>query len=273
MSRVERIGDATLYLGDARDVLPTLAGIDAVVTSPPYNQMSGLLREPSGSWAKSDFGLQFVRNWQQSGYDDDMPEPAYQADQIAILEACAVACSSSASLFYNHQIRWRDGVCIHPIAWVTPDRWNLRQEIIWDRCGGMMFNARMFVRFDERVLWFTRAGGNWTWNQEAVGDGTIWRIAREQNKEHPVAFPVGLPWRCIRAATNPDDLVLDPFAGSGTTGVAAAMLGRRFVGIERSPEYFDLMCRRISEAQRQGDLLRSSKPPKAEQIDMLAGMV
>jgi hypothetical protein len=83
----------------------------------------------------------------------------------------------------------------------------------------MMFNARMFCRFDERILWFVR--GEWKWNQTSVGLGTIWKIPVEQN------------------------LVLDPFMGSGTTGVAAVKLGRKFIGIEIEPKYFDIACRRI----------------------------
>ena len=132
----------------------------------------------------------------------------------------------------------------------------MRSEIIWNRGGGMMFNARMFVRFDERILWFTR--GKWKWNQECVGFGTIWEIARAQNKAHPVAFPEELPARCIAATTDPGDLVLDPFMGSGTSGVAAVRAGRRFVGAEMDPTHFDTACRRIAEAQRQGDMFRDA---------------
>jgi DNA modification methylase len=81
------------------------------------------------------------------------------------------------------------------------------------------------------------------------------RIARQQSqqgKEHPVAFPVSIPARCIYAASSPEDSVLDPFMGSGTTGVACANLGRRFIGIENNPTYFDIACERIRQAQRQG---------------------
>jgi site-specific DNA-methyltransferase (adenine-specific) len=58
----------------------------------------------------------------------------------------------------------------------------------------------------------------------------------------------------IENSTDPDGLVVDPFMGSGTTGVAAVRLGRRFAGVEFEPQYFDLACRRIEEAQRQSDL-------------------
>jgi DNA modification methylase len=264
--REERIGDCRLILGDCLEVLPTLGPVDAVVTSPPYNQMTGLMREPSGSWAKSDFGRSFVENWQTKGYTDDIPEEEYQVQQNSLFALIGTIAAPNASLFYNHQIRWRDGNMLHPIDWFKPAGWKMRSEIIWDRGGGMMFNARMFVRFDERILWMTR-GKTWKWNQSHVGLGTIWRIAREQNKTHPVAFPVQLPANCIGAATDPNDVVLDPFMGSGSTLVACAKLDRRGVGIEIDPGYFDDACRRVEEAYRQPDMF-IERPAPAVQTGM-----
>jgi DNA modification methylase len=247
------IGNAMLYLGDCIEILPTLSKIDAVVTSPPYNQLGELPENGSGLWGKSQGGSGFLRAWAASSYSDSMDEQAYQDWQNALFAAVAGKCNDTASMFYNHQIRWRDGDCLHPVKWFQPDGWRLRQEIIWNRGGGMMFNARMFVRFDERILWFVR-GKEWIWNQESVGHGTIWNVAREQQqqgKEHPVAFPVALPARCISSATKPGDTVLDPFMGSGTTGVACMNLGRKFIGIEIERKYFDIACERIDQAQRQ----------------------
>ena len=267
MLREEIIGDCRLLLGDCRAILPTLSNVDIVVTSPPYNQMTGLLRPPSGSWARKDFGRAFVDKWQADGYTDDLPEADYQTQQNELFSMMRSTMNPTGSLFYNHQVRWRDGNCIHPVDWFKPAGWRLRTEIVWDRCGGMMFNARMFCRFDERILWFT-ASNHWTWNQSSVGDGTVWRIAREQNKEHPVEFPIEIPIRCIRAVSNPDDTVLDPFMGSGTTGVACVNLGRQFIGIEIEPRYFDIACRRIEEAYRQPSLF-AEPAPRAVQETLL----
>jgi len=264
--REEQIGECRLILGDCLEVLPTLGKVDAVVTSPPYNQMSSIGAKPSGLWGDSSGGLGFVNAWLESGYADDMDEDAYQAWQNDLFARIGDVCNPTASLFYNHQLRWRDGECSHPIQWFRPSGWRLRSEIIWDRCGGMMFNARMFVRVDERILWFARSD-NHKWNQTSVGLGTIWKIPRAQNKEHPVAFPTELPFRCIESATDPGDLVLDPFAGSASTGVAAINLGRRFIGIEREPKYFDIACRRIEEAYKQPRLFAEPKPkPKQEAL-------
>lgn len=236
----------TIYHGDCRNVLPNLRGVNCTVTSPPYNQLGKIAgKKASGMWGRRGSGLGFVEAWSDNGYADDMDEFAYQRWQNQIFGMVAECSADDASLFYNHQIRWRDRVCIHPVEWFRPDGWKLRQEIIWDRMGAMMFNARMFARFDERVLWFVR--DEWKWNQEAVGFGTIWRIPKEQNKSHPVAFPEGLPGRCIAATTDEGDLVLDPFMGSGATLRAAKDIGRRAVGVDLDEKWCEAAARRMQQ--------------------------
>ena len=71
----------------------------------------------------------------------------------------------------------------------------------------------------------------------------------------------------IRSWTNAGDIVVDPFMGSGTTGAASAKLGRKFIGIEIEPKYFDIACKRISDAYKQGDMfVERPKPPKQEKM-------
>lgn len=225
-------------------------------------------RKPSGLWADKSGGLGFVTAWKESGYTDDLNESDYQQEQNTLFGMLAGRCTRTASLFYNHQLRWRDGDCLHPVDWFKPPTWKMRSEIIWDRAGGMMFNARMFCRFDERILWFVQSD-KWKWNQDSVGLGTVWRIPREQNKEHPVAFPEAIPHRCISAATHVGDLVCDPYTGSGTTGAAAVKLRRRFVGAEREIKWFDIACKRIAEATRQSDLFIQDDAPPETQDELL----
>lgn len=266
--KIEQISEGvTLHLGDCRDVdLP--AGIECIVTSPPYNQMEDIAkRKPGGLWAEKNGGLGFVENWKNGAYPDAVDEPEYQNQQNMLFAGLAGRCTPTASLFYNHQLRWRNGTCLHPIDWFKPATWKLRSEIIWDRGGGMMFNARMFCRFDERILWFVQSD-KWKWNQASVGLGTVWRIAREQNKEHPVAFPEEIPHRCIAATTHVGDLVLDPYMGSGTSGAAAAKLRRRFVGCEREQKWFDIACKRISEALKQPDMFVEQPKVREHQMGM-----
>lgn len=76
--------------------------------------------------------------------------------------------------------------------------------------------------------------------------------ASEGPKEHPTQKPLALMKWCLKWTGAQS--ILDPFMGSGTTGVAAVQMGRDFIGIEREPKYFDIACKRIEDAQRQGDL-------------------
>lgn len=236
----------TIYHGDCQEILPQLEPVDCVVTSPPNNQLGNLPENGSGLWGQSTGGAGFLRAWRSNSYSDGLPEDEYIAFQNRIFSSITV--SENASLFYNHQLRWRNGCLSHPVRWFVPQMWNLRQEIIWDRGGGMMLNARMFCRWDERILWFVRS--SWHWNQDMVGVGTIWRIARQQQqqgKEHPVAFPQEIPTRCIAATTRKNDLVLDPFMGSGTTLRAAKDLGRRAIGIEIEERYCEIAANRLRQ--------------------------
>ena len=72
--------------------------------------------------------------------------------------------------------------------------------------------------------------------------------------DHPTQKPIRLMKWCIGQLRNDAQTILDPFMGSGTTGVAAVQMGRKFIGIEREPKYFDIACKRIEDAQRQGDM-------------------
>jgi site-specific DNA-methyltransferase (adenine-specific)/modification methylase len=85
-----------------------------------------------------------------------------------------------------------------------------------------------------------------------------------ENKQHPTQKPVGLMAWCIELAGNPET-ILDPFMGSGTTGVAAIQLGRKFIGIEREPKYFDIACKRIEQAVAQGQLFAPEQPKQVQE--------
>jgi len=86
---------------------------------------------------------------------------------------------------------------------------------------------------------------------------------------HPTVKPMDVITRLMRNCSNIGGSILDPFMGSGTTGVACVQLGRRFTGIELDPDYFDIACRRIDEATRQPRLDLSEPEPKPEQLDLM----
>lgn len=237
---------ATIYLGDCHDVLPQLeaGSVDLVVTSPPYNQADNIDR---GRGHKARWHTMTERAvW----YADSMDPEAYASWQVEILEMCAAALKPDGSVMYNHKPDHTARKVVHPLDWLRRVKGlELIEEIVWARPGGMAFNAGLFVPTHEMIYWLCRRGSKPRWpTRAAMAWGSVWRMAYDREiPEHPCAFPAELPMRCIAALTEPGDLVLDCFAGSGTTARAAKNLGRQAILIEEKPEYVDLAVRRLAQ--------------------------
>ncbi len=229
----------TLYHGDCREIVPQLGLFTLVFTSPPYNQNLQAFK-PSGMHKET--------NWVKrisSSYYDTMDEPEYQREQIELLDICHDRATDDGSLFYNHKLRWRDTIPIFPISWLLQTKWKMRQEIVWARDGSVTQNAKMFPPSDERIYWMRNKSFKWaranpTWM-------SVWKISSDADTPHPVAFPIELPTRAIVSVTEEGDSVLDPFAGSGTTGRAAKDLGRKCTLIEREERYCEIAARRMAQ--------------------------
>lgn len=229
--RVEHIGDATLYLGDARDLLGGITA-DALVCDPPYGigearQQNGRISVPG----KSRLGTTTpIVDWGRAEWDDETADDAL---------ALALRATRWAIVFGGNYYTLPPSPC-----WLVWDKLNSGEfadcELAWT-------NLPKAVR-RLRYLW----------------NGMI-KAPGEVRGDHPTQKPIGVMKWAIGHL--PDDVVtiLDPFAGSGTTGVACVQLGKRFIGIEREPQYFDAMCRRISEAYRQPRLFEE---PKAKPVQL-----
>lgn len=238
----------SIYLGDCVEVLPEISAVDLIVTSPPYNTLgsriprvgTGLMRDRQRWTAKIA----------DAGYHDDRDETAYQLWQQTVAVGLANATRPGGSFFYNHKLRFRDGVILHPLDLIRSFRgWSLRQELIWSRPSSMVLNARMFPPSDERIYWLVRDGDKWHWNLEANRWRSVWDISPVSDVEsgHACPFPLEIPTRAILGTTNPGDLVLDPFMGTGTTLRAAKNLGRRAIGIEIEERYCELAAQRLGQ--------------------------
>ena len=107
----------------------------------------------------------------------------------------------------------------------------------------------------------------WTSMQKALRAFVCNRSALV-GSQHPTQKPIALMRWCIEQAGNPQT-ILDPFMGSGTTGVAAVQMGRSFIGIEREPKYFDIACKRIEQAYAQGDFFVAPPKAKQEQVSLI----
>ena len=251
--RIETIGNAELYLGDCREILPTI-GADSVnwcVTSPPYNLHKENHTSPNAATETNAAMSAKYADW----YDDDRDEAEYQQEQKWIVAHLLRICTDS--VFYNHRIRYawharnKDApLCkvYHPMHWLSD--FPIWCEIVWDRCGGSTPTGR-YQQGHELVYQI----GKPSRIQKSLGMTDVWRIPADSGSGHVCAFPSRLVENCLQPNTVIGDTVIDPYMGSGTVGMVAAGLGLGFIGIEAEPRYFDIACRRIEDAQRQGRLI------------------
>lgn len=230
----------TLHHARCEDVLPTLRSFDMVMTSPPYN----LKRQ---WWSQGANGIHgtLARKFTDEWYEDTVPEAEYQAQQRKLIEEMLAKCTGSVC--YNHKLRYamkREGRTLHPMEWLNG--LPLWVEIVWDKGGGPALNSRRPVPADERIFVLGRPKA---WNN--LGYTNIWRISPPMNAPHPCPFPIELAKRCIAMFTDPGDLVLDVYGGMGTTGAAAALLGRRAVLVEADEKYCQIAAMQLERVQAQ----------------------
>ncbi len=211
------------------------------VTSPPYNQQLQSQVNPTGMHSENSW---FHRL--DSAYADAMPEEDYQAWQVELLTLWFDLVVDGGSFFYNHKHRYRNRQPIIPLDWIRKTPWRFRQEIIWDRRGGVAANAEMFIPGDERFYWLEKEGPH-VWNGVGNNRTTVWPISPQQNDGlHVCPYPIELVATPIECVSNPGDLIADPFLGSGTTIVAAEQTGRLCYGIELAPKYCAVVLERLA---------------------------
>ena len=254
------IGNCRLVLGDSKEFLKTMdsESVDVAVTSPPYNTLptSG---KASGIHAERLSGKNQWIERAAAGYFDSRPEEEYQAWLLSILSECVRVCRGL--VWVNHKVRYRDGAAVHPARFIP---YPIYAEVIWDRRGSMALNCKRFAPSHECLLAF---GSPHWWNDEFNGLMSVWQIGFDRdNNEHPCAFPMEIATRPIQSSCPPDGTVFEPFMGSGTTGVAAVRLGRKFIGVEIDERYFDIACKRI--AAEYDTLFEQPAAPVESQAEM-----
>jgi hypothetical protein len=234
------IGDAVLYLGDCLEILPTLPKVDAVITDPPYGIA---LQLGMGGGYKGDGGM-----WAGVGISGDEDVSARDAAlQLADAPFAAFASPRRAPPpEFRAVVVWDKGE--HTGAGDLSMPWKPSFELVY--VGGRGWSANH------------RGGGVIRFNAVAgcVAD------RNDGARFHPFEKPAALMAHFVERA--PAGVICDPFMGSGTTGVACAQLGRKFIGIEIEPKYFDIACRRIEQAYAQGKLFQEPLP-KQEQAALI----
>ena len=245
---------ARVVVGDCVAELEKLpaACVDLVFADPPYNlQLQGDLKRPDDSRVDAV----------DDAWDKFASFGAYDDFTRAWLLACRRVMKPNATLWVigsYHNI-FRVGTLLQDLGfWILND-------IVWRKSNPMPnFRGRRFTNAHETLIWAAResTNRNYTFNYEALKAGnndvqvrSDWFIplctgeerlkTHDGKKLHPTQKPQALLARVILSASRPDDLVLDPFCGSGTTGAVAHRLRRRFIGIERDADYAAAARKRI----------------------------
>jgi DNA modification methylase len=219
VSHTETLAEGvTLYLGDCKEILPTLGKADAVVTDPPYGIGSIWVGGKGHGWGNAD-AAKLVRNQ----WDSETPTP----------ELLSLVISKG------------------------------EEVVIW---GGNYFSlptSRGWLVWNKPERNFTLAEAELAWTNIDTVIRVYDGIRSDPGREHPTQKPIDLMKWCVNRLKG--KTILDPFMGSGTTGVAAVKLGRKFIGIEIEEKYFDIACRRIDDALKQPDLfIERAKSAKQE---------
>lgn len=216
MNRIERIGDATLYLGDARDIAESMPGVDCVVTDPPY----GL-----GISAQLFTGAR--KRMERSDWDNRT------VGMVTALPKLAPSIIWGGNYYELPPARcW--------LSWFKPDA------------------PPSMAHFELAWTDLDRTSRQISYSIAATNPERI---------THPTQKPLAvMEWTLTFTGGY---TIFDPFMGSGTTGVACANMGRKFIGIEIEPKYFDIACRRIERAYAQPRLFKDEPPqPKQEVMDL-----
>lgn len=228
------IGDCQLYLGDGYNIMPVIERPDHIITDPPFDE-----KTHAGNLVNIDF--------------HHLLNPADLARNfLSICDGWVIAFCA-----FEQLASYRDGA---GDAWIRSG--------IWDKIANMpQMTGDRPAQGGEAVAIMHNPGMK-KWN--GGGKAAIWRHLVERGyKEHPTQKPVTLISEILGQFTNSGQTILDPFMGSGTTGVACAKMGRKFIGIEIEPKYFDIACKRIEEAYKQPDLfVEPSRKQEQEKLDL-----
>lgn len=231
---------------DALDILRKIPdnSIDMGVTSPPYNK-----RENKKGW--------LVNRVVYKGATDNLPEEEYQKNQIEVLNELYRVIKQGGSFFYNHKIRWEKGNLLHPMDWLRKTKWVIRQEIIWDRMIAANIRGWRFWQVEERIYWLYKPKNGNIIGEELKSKHalltSIWRFPPENNNPHPAPFPIDLPTRAIYSIMDDkkEGIIIDPYCGSGTTLVAAKILGYHYIGIDISKKYVEYSIKRLQSYKKE----------------------
>ncbi len=214
--------------------------VDLIITSPPYNKSFYETRKKNGG--KNDVWKQ--RKIVYADFSDKLDPIKYEEWQIEYIKECLRVLKPTGSLFYNHKAFSHKHLLIYPkYVFDFP----LKQIITWDRGSTPQINPCRFYPTTELVFWFSKSAVQPYFNNKGIKHKSeVWRINAKPMKEHPAPFPEELVENIILSCSKENDLVLDPMAGSGTTLKMAQKNNRKYIGIEISKEYVEIINKRLA---------------------------
>jgi len=239
IKRREVIGDCILLLGDCMEIMPTLGKVDAVVTDPPYGvSFQSNRRAIKHEKIQNDSEL----SW--------LPQLSERVFDVLVDDAVMIS-------FYGFP-----HIDIFMSSWKAAG-FDAKSHFVWVKnnigCG-------WFTRPQHEAAYLLTKGKP---NKPCVAPSNVIKADMTGNEYHPTQKPVPLLELLIKPYTTNESTILDPFMGSGTTLVACAKLGRKGIGIEIDPDYFNIACKRVEEAYRQTDLFIAPPAPKPEQYHLI----
>jgi len=237
-----------LYLGDCREVLPTLGKVDAVVTDPPYGQDYKVNTFYAGGKRENAV---VQRNGKTLIVNPNIYQPII-GDKEAFDPTPWLFAAPEVLFWGAHKFADR----------LPPGGW-----LVWDKVP----TGKIRDQGDGEAAWINRDQPlriyRLLWDGLCVGVGARHEVTAGQKRHHPAQKPEALMSWCLEFIVGKS--VLDPYMGAGSTGVAAVRCGKKFTGIEIEPKYFDIACRRISDALSRPDLfIEPLKPAKQEAFEL-----
>jgi site-specific DNA-methyltransferase (adenine-specific) len=243
---------SAVYLADAFDAFPSIEdnSVDCVWTDPPYFLSNDGFTCKAGEMVPVNKG-----DWDRSkGVDED------HAFNRRWLSECYRVLKPAGTIWVSgtHHVYLSVGFAMMQLGY------RVLNDVVWEKPNPPPnLGTRTLTHSTEVLLWATKAPKGskhkYTFNYDDLRSEnggkqmkTVWRFQAPRADEkrlggHPTQKPLELVARCLRAATNEGDLVLDPFMGSGTTGVAAMRLGRRFIGFEQDKRYVATALKRFQD--------------------------
>jgi site-specific DNA-methyltransferase (adenine-specific) len=247
--RVETIGPHILYLGDCLEILPKIGNVDAVITDPPYS---------SGGFTRGDRTLETAKKYQSSNMNAASYFENFSGDNrdqrswvywMSLWISLALRVSREGAMFCLFS-DWRQLPATTDALQSGGAVW--RGIAAWDKINIRPIPDR-FRAQAEYIVWGTNGPKKMDMkDKNATYLPGVFRYSSPSpiEREHATQKPAELLKQLIQVA-RPSEIILDPFMGSGTTGVACVETGRKFIGIEINEHYFDIACKRVEAAAKQ----------------------